>query len=205
MEKRNLYEKIQAVSEQVMSLSKDMTVGKGNYTYQAISDTSVTLRVKRAEIENRILSIPVKQEIVDSKILKQVKGDKESNLFVDTVKLTLRIIDLDNTAEFIEVEAFGKGIDNADKGLGKAATYARKYALLNAYKIATGEDPDADKSPKIETETIDEKKTQVVNICMQDENTKNNILSHFNLGSLDDFSTEQITIVYNQFKAKGKI
>lgn len=76
---------------------------------------------------------------------------KEKVVFVDTIKMTTRFINLENTTDFIDVVSFGKGIDSGDKGLGKASTYARKYALLNAYKIATGEDPDAERSREYQT------------------------------------------------------
>lgn len=72
--------------------------------------------------------------------------------------MTVRIINLDKPEEYIEVESFGRGLDSGDKGFGKASTYARKYALLNAYKIATGEDPDDVKSKEmLAMKTLDEK------------------------------------------------
>ena len=39
-EKLNLYQKIQAVSNEVRNITKDMTVGTGNYSYKAGSDLS---------------------------------------------------------------------------------------------------------------------------------------------------------------------
>ena len=39
----------------------------------------------------------------------------------------------------------------------------------------------------------------------EDSKEKNNVLSHFNLGSVDDFSTEQIQTIYKQFKSKKLI
>lgn len=203
--KLNLFEKIQAVSTEVMNIEKDMTVGSGSYSYKAVSDTNVTLQVKKAEAKHRIISIPIKQELINSEIIKQQKENRESIIYVDTVKMTLRIIDLDKTTDFIEVESFGKGIDPADKGFGKASTYARKYALLNAYKIATGEDPDSEKSQTIEPITKDEKREQVLNICLKDEKKKESVLSHFDLSSLDDLDEKDINIIFSQFKAKGLI
>ena len=41
--KLSLYEKIQAVSNEIKNLEKDMTVGKGTNAYKAISDKSVIL------------------------------------------------------------------------------------------------------------------------------------------------------------------
>ena len=138
--KLNLYEKIQHVSNEIRNLSKNMQVGTGSYAYKAISDIDVTLAVKDAETLFRLTSIPIKQEIINSEILKTLKeNNKESFTYVDTVKLTLKIVNLDNITEFVEDRSPGRGIDSSDKGFGKAYFfYARKYALLNAYKIATG-------------------------------------------------------------------
>jgi len=203
--KLNLYQKIQAVSMEIMNIEKDMKVGSGNYSYKAVSDAVVTLQVKRAEEKNKLLSIPIKQELIKSEFIKQMRGDKESIVHIDNIKMTLRIIDLEDTTQFIDIESFGKGIDSGDKGFGKASTYARKYALLNAYKIATGEDPDAEKSQEIEPITQDAKKDAVFSLCLKDTKLKDNVLSHFNLGDLDDMGEKEIATVYNQFKSKNLI
>lgn len=202
----NLFEKIQAVSQAVMNIEKDMVVGSGKYSYKAVSDQAVLLAVKKAEVENKILSIPVKQELLNSEIIKLQEGDKERLLHVDNIKMTVRIIDIEKPESFIEVESFGKGIDNSDKGLGKASTYARKYALLNAYKIATGEDPDAEKSQETTApKTIDDKRKAVEEYCMKNNDIMNNVLQHFALGKLDDLSKDDVEKVYKQFTAKKYI
>ena len=132
-EKKNLYEKIQLVSNEIKNIEKNMTVGKGNYAYKAVQDIDVTLEVKEAETKYGLISIPIKQELVKSEVVRIVKeGGGETINYVDIVKMTLRIINLDNTSEYIDVESFGRGLDPGDKGFGKASTYARKYALLNA-------------------------------------------------------------------------
>lgn len=143
VKKLNLYEKIQAVSLDVNNISKSMTVGSGNYSYKAVGDLQVTLAVKKSEAEFKIISIPIKQEIIKSEIIRGDKDGKITLMFIDDIKMTVRFYDLEDTTQFLDIESFGRGIDNGDKGFGKASTYARKYALLNAYKIATGEDPDA--------------------------------------------------------------
>jgi hypothetical protein len=143
VKKLNIYEKIQAVSLDVNNVSKSMTVGQGNYAYKAVSDLQVTLSVKKSEAEFKIISIPIKQEIIKSEVIKYDKDGVPKIIIIDDIKMTVRFIDMEDTTQFIDVESFGRGLDNGDKGFGKASTYARKYALLNAYKIATGEDPDS--------------------------------------------------------------
>lgn len=204
--KKNLYEKIQLVSNEIKNIEKNMTVGKGNYAYKAVQDIDVTLEVKQAEAKYRLVSIPIKQELVKSEIVRVVKdGGGEAIQYMDIVKMTLRIVNLDNTAEFVDVESFGRGLDPGDKGFGKASTYARKYALLNAYKIATGEDPDDTKSKEQTPVTVDEVKDAVINYMMTDSAFTQNILSYFNVGSTDDMNAKQFQLTYNNLKKKGKL
>lgn len=202
----NLYEKIQAVSNEVRNIEKNMTVGKGNYAYKAVCDLDVVLAVKEAETKYRIVSIPVRQEIVKSEIVKSQKGDGGETInYVDIIKMTVRIIDLESPQDFIEVESFGRGLDTADKGFGKASTYARKYALLNAYKIATGEDPDKDKEKPLTAVKEDEKRDAVVNYMMTDNNYMQNILSYFSVGCVDDLGKKEINTIYSNLQKKGKL
>ena len=120
--------------------------------------------------------------------------------------MTVRIIDLEDTSQFIEVESFGKGIDTGDKGFGKASTYARKYALLNAYKIATGEDPDAEKSKETTTAvTPSQKRIKVENYLNNNVKVLQSTLSHFNIGTIGDATEKQITAMYDTLTAKGNV
>lgn len=205
-EKTNLYKKIQLVSNEIKNIEKNMTVGKGSYAYKAVQDIDVTLEVKEAETKHGLISIPIKQELIKSEVIRVIKdGGGETINYMDIVKMTLRIINLDNTSEYVDVESFGRGLDPGDKGFGKASTYARKYALLNAYKIATGEDPDESKS-KVQTPvTIDEVKNAVIGYMMGDNQFTQNILSYFNVGSSEDMTNEQFKMAYNNLKKKGKI
>ena len=206
MEELNLYKKIQLVSNDIKNIEKNMTVGKGNYSYKAVQDIDVVLEVKKAESEHGIISIPIKQELIKSETIKTMKENgSEGITFMDIVKMTLRIVDIDKPTDFIDIESFGRGLDQGDKGFGKASTYARKYALLNAYKIATGEDPDKDKSKEIQPAKFDEIKDAVINYAMSDNAYLQNILSYFNIGSIEDMSKDQISSVYKNLKLKGKI
>ena len=156
MSEKNLFQRILDISTDVRSIEKSMTVGSGNYSYKAVSDLAVTIAVKTAEEKHGVVSIPIRQELVSSEVYRSTKKEtyggkeieKETFTYVDNIKMTVRFINVDDPTEFIDVETYGKGIDTGDKGFGKASTYARKYALLNAYKIATGDDPDKDASPE---------------------------------------------------------
>ena len=43
MSELNLYQKIQAVSNEIKNIEKNMTVGRGNYAYKAVQDIDVVL------------------------------------------------------------------------------------------------------------------------------------------------------------------
>lgn len=58
------------------------------------------------------------------------------------VRVVVRFVNIDEPADSISVPALGYGIDNSDKGPGKAVSYACKYALLKTLMLETGEDSD---------------------------------------------------------------
>jgi len=210
MDLKQLLTKIQNVADAIKGIEKDMTVGSGNYSYKAVSDTIVTLRVKEAEKDQGIISIPIKQELISSEILRTDKKQKgsseiiESIQYVDVIKMTLRIYDIE-TSIFIDVETFGRGLDSSDKGFGKASTYARKYALLNAYKIATGEDPDLEISKKQSATSKDEKRIQVINYLSKNTEYCINITKHFGLSSIDDLTATHVLKIYDNLIKKSLI
>ena len=68
------------------------------------------------------------------------------------IETVYRFVNIDNPDEYIDITTYGDGIDPQDKAVGKAMTYSDKYALLKAYKIITGEDPDQFKSEEGKTE-----------------------------------------------------
>ena len=204
--KEGIYAKIQAVANEVLSIDKDMTVGRGNYAYKAVSDLSVTKAVKEAELWHRIVSIPTKQELIHQEVIRTTDGEKESIRFSFIVKMTVLFVNLDDPSETLEVESYGHGLDNGDKGFGKASTYARKTALLNAYKIATGEDPDATKSEEIRGVVMpNEKRIAVTNYLDSNTQTMTATLQHFGLSKIEDASQAQINTMYATLQKKKLI
>lgn len=203
--KSSLYEKIQKVSNEINSLEKDISVGSGSYAYKAISEASVIRAVKKAETKHGLTSIPTKQEIISSEIKEVQIGNKITLRYIDVIKVTLKIIDL-QTGESIEVDSYARGIDSGDKGLGKAQTYALKYALMKAYKVATGEDPDANKSEKmVVARTPSEQVVAIRNYFSTNEKALPKMLKHFKVEKLDDLSGDQVKTIYTTYSKKGLI
>lgn len=135
----NIYQKINAVMQEVEYLSKDDHVKFGTTNYKAISEEKVTTAVRGSLVKNGLVLYPAEQEHL-----------KEGNL--STVNVKYNLVNMDNPEESITIASSGTGVDTQDKGVGKAMTYAFKYALLRTFAIPTGEDPD-----KISSEEWDEK------------------------------------------------
>lgn len=66
------------------------------------------------------------------------------------VELCIQFTNIDDPKDYIQVKYPGYGIDNSDKGPGKAISYAFKYALLKTFCLETGDDPDNDAKSRYE-------------------------------------------------------
>lgn len=203
VKKMNLHEKIACVANEIGVIEKNLEVGKGVNAYKAVAESDVLKAVKDAETKVKLVSIPLQTELISSEIKETIEPNGQKfYMFVDTIRLTIRIYNLEKVSEYIDITAYGRGIDYGDKGLGKASTYARKYALMNAYKIVTGEDPDADKSKKAESLSVDEMRVAVYNFLQSNARMFNATLKNFAVESLDELSQAQIKVIYDKYKSK---
>jgi hypothetical protein len=86
-----------------------------------------------------------------------------------TVLARLTIIDSETGAS-IQTDGIGQGYDGGDKALSKAQTQARKYALLLALNISTGDDPEGDeKTDKAQVPSVPCKKCRAPAAYIKDE------------------------------------
>ena len=155
----SVYEKMLNVMSKVGYLNKDGFVetsrGKG---YKALTDEKVLTAIRPVLVEERLLMIPVKMDHrrTDEKV---VAYDREGNQIERVNRLTdvdmvFRFIDVDNPSDIVEVVSSGTGVDTQDKGIGKAQTYAKKYAILNSFLVPSGDDTDQISSEKYTEELI---------------------------------------------------
>lgn len=145
--KANIYERLLAISAELATVAKnlDVSVGKGG-RYKAVGEADVLRAVKPLEVKHRVYSFPFSREIIESGTIESsFDGNTRKQLF-ERIRTVYRFVNVDNPAEFVDITTYGDGIDSGDKSVGKAMTYADKYALLKAYKIVTGDDPDQDAS-----------------------------------------------------------
>lgn len=140
---QNIFEKLSAITHELTGVRKNLEVQIGNGKYKAVGELDVLKAVRPLEEKYRVYSYPYSREIVESGTLESLdsKGNVKKQLF-ERIKVVYRFVNLDNPSDLVDIVSYGDGIDNGDKSVGKAMTYADKYALLKAYKIMTGDDPD---------------------------------------------------------------
>jgi len=150
----NIFQKMSIATSKIEKVVKGLTVGEGKNQYKAVSDKDVLNAVKPIEFELGIYSYPFSREIKrDERLVFKNKYGATEN-FVTRLEIIYRFVNVDKPEEFIDITTYGDGIDSQDKAMGKAMTYGDKYALLKAYKIETGDDPD--QNPSEETELTEE-------------------------------------------------
>lgn len=152
----NIYEKLSRITMEIATVAKNLQVetggGKG---YKAVSEGDVLAAVKPIEAKYGVYSFPAIRRIVDSGEIvttKTYKGElQETKRLFLRVETVYRFVNIEKPEEFVDVTVYGDGVDTQDKAPGKAMTYADKYALLKAYKIQTGDDPDRDASEDLKS------------------------------------------------------
>ena len=136
----NIYEKMARISAECVVIRKmqasDLEVGQ----YRAVSSGDVLKAVAPLEAKYGIYSFPLDRQRQTSYMEREVEmpegaPPRKASFMVDEVATTYRFVNTDNPEEHLDMVSYGTGIDNGEMGIGKAMTYAEKYALLKAYKI----------------------------------------------------------------------
>ena len=143
----NIYQKLAAITAEMAIVAKNLNVdtGKGK-SYKAVSERDILDNVKPMEEKHGVYSYPVARETVESERLETETQYGTKTTFYTRIKTVYGFVNVDDPTDFIETVTFSVGLDSGDKGDGKAMTYGDKYALMKAYKISTGDDPDAQAS-----------------------------------------------------------
>jgi hypothetical protein len=143
----NIYEKMSAITAELQTVAKNLIVQQTKTSsYKAVSERDILDAVKPLEAKYGVYSYPVRRAILESNMLESEStyngNTTKKTTFMTRIETVYRFVNTEKPEEYIETTTFAEGIDTQDKGSGKAMTYSDKYALMKAYKISTGEDPD---------------------------------------------------------------
>lgn len=147
----NIFQKMLMIEKELGVVAKNLEIQATKTSgYKAVSERDVIDAVKPLEAVYGVFSYPASRTVIKDELLenaREFKGEqiKTISKFM-RIETVYRFVNVDKPEEFIEITSYGDGIDTGDKATGKAMTYADKYALMKAYKISTGDDPDATKS-----------------------------------------------------------
>ncbi len=135
MSDKKLASKLAEIMGEIGRITKGGTNSAQGYKYVMASQVADAVREKLAA--HNVIMLPVGADVVESG---RTPSEKQSLL---TIRFTWRFVDGDS-GETLDFQSIGTGADSGDKAAYKATTGAIKYALLTAFLIPTGDDPEND-------------------------------------------------------------
>ncbi len=126
---KNVYQRVLGVMSELEYIQKGTKTVNNQYRY--VSHDQVTAAIHPLLVKHGIAVLP---SVLDCK--------QEGNR--TTVELNVFFVNADNPVDQFCVKSIGYGVDPADKGPGKAISYAFKLACLKTFCLETGEDSDHD-------------------------------------------------------------
>lgn len=136
--KLNLHQRLVEVRKRVPALHKDSRNDFHRFGY--VSSSAVLSALRPLLDEYGLLLQP---QIVSTSTSEHSTAKGKAHLATE-LTITYTWINADNPEDRMVCGWYGQGIDDAEKGVGKAATYAEKYFLLKFFNIPTdADDPDA--------------------------------------------------------------
>lgn len=200
----NLFEKLLNITNDIATINKNLIVGEGKSSYKAVGEADVLKAVKELEYKYKVYSYPCSRKIVDKEVLqtsKEYKGEitKSTKQFM-RIETIYRFVNVEKTDEYIEITTYGDGLDSGDKAPGKAMTYSDKYALLKAYKMITGDDPDQNPSEENgwkENNKITEQEAKTIYALMSKKgwNVVDLLEKKFGIKNTADLTKEQYVMI----------
>jgi len=150
MSELKLVKKLAEVMDQVKYIQKKGFNKFHNYSYATEADVNEKIREELSK--RNVVMIPD----VKSCSYREHTNRKNQIEYITTVQMEFTFID-GETGEEIKLSSFGEGQDAGDKGVYKAITGAQKYALMKAFMIPTGDDPESDDG--VDRRNAEEKQT----------------------------------------------
>ena len=213
MSELNIYQRLLKITEELKTVEKNLSVQvSAKNSYKAVSERDVLDAVKPLEAKYGVYSYAYDRKIIDSGELTSTKKDyqtgeiKEQKQLYMRLEVTYRFVNVDNQQEYIEIKTYGDGIDTGDKATGKAMTYADKYALLKAYKISTGEDPDQEASDELKSykdEKASPKQLATISKYYKDDSLQK-LLNTNNITKLEDLPKAKAYELISKLYERGE-
>ena len=168
---KTLLEKIYDIQCEIGSVEKTDT--NGGVPYKVLAYNDVNKAVREMLKKHRVCAIPT-----------TTSHEKTGNFTEVVVGITL--YNVDNPSDSMEFNGFvGYGVDNSDKGIGKAYSYAYKYLFLKLFNMNIGKDEESE--DKQEISITDESLVKI----KQSKNKSSEIKNQLESGGIKDGVTDE--------------
>jgi hypothetical protein len=151
--KAPLRHKLAAIRREIHNIGKRGRNEFHKYDYAQASDVAGQIGTALAE-HNIIIARRNLEVFRNSHMVRRRDGDSEESIV--EVKVEYGFLDADSNEELWQ-PAWGEGRDSGDKAVYKAFTGAFKYLLIQAFCLATGDDPEADDTKTAASKTAVER------------------------------------------------
>lgn len=193
-EKKNIYETIILVMDEVGVIGKEKRNKSQGFMYRGVDDVMNALNP--AFIKHRLFMVP--EVLEQSREERKTKSDGNLIYSVCKVKYTFYAED----GSFIEAVVVGEGMDSGDKASNKALAVAFKYACFQIFCIPTEEmkDPDEENHPSSTMLITEKEKNFFISECKRIGKAEKAVLKVLNVATLDAMTMEQFKFAKEQFE-----
>lgn len=202
--KLNIFQKMLNATNEIQPVAKNLNVQvNAKNSYKAVGERDILDAVKPIEFKNGIYSYPYSREIIKDEVLETESQYGVRKQMLMRIKVVYRFVNVDDPSDFIEIKSYADGIDSGDKASGKAMTYADKYALMKAYKISTGEDPDQTASEELKEVKASGYQIATLKKCYIGENMTK-LLDSCGIDKIEDISKDKASELISKIMSKAK-
>ena len=131
----NIHQRLLGVRKSVDYLQKE----NQGFNFKYVSSSQVIESIRKAMNEHGVLIIPE----CAAHTVSDHETKKGGHEYFTELELSYRIQNVDDPADYVTVKWYAQGLDDGEKGPGKAYTYGEKYLFLKLFNIPTDkDDPD---------------------------------------------------------------
>ncbi len=183
MDKKNIYECINAVMRDVGAVGKDSVNPQQKYKYRGID--AVMNALNPAMVKHGLFVLP---DVLEQKREERATS-KGGVLIYSIVKVNYRFYAPDGS--YAEATVIGEGMDSGDKATNKAMSAAFKYALFQVFCIPTEEMKDSETdSPEPTQKRITKKEATILSAVLSEEQLKS-WMQHYGRKAPTEFTVEE--------------
>jgi len=169
MSELNIYQRINAVMQEVQYVQKDKQISGGGANYKAVTHDQVISVARAALVNHGVMIYPNQIEggFLQMRDVNATPNPIKMGLYAGKYEINFVGVDKgDKITATVEAHAN----DNGDKAPGKALTYATKAAILKVLCLETGEDEES-RADMANTDFITEEQAAILYGLLVDEGT----------------------------------